>query len=438
MSIQRKKFSQSSKVFAFGIPAGANPAAVKRAFEKFGEVGDVSQPPGKSFAFIVMDYPESARRVVAEMQDSIVCGARVSVRLAAARDALWVGGLPDHFDNDHLKETMELFGPVESAIVACTSRGLQKGYGHVIFAGRKGAELALQAAKEGCLVTEPGLVPLRLARLDPVDVERGFSRRSGHYAGVNAAKPVGFKIKSGSPMHKLASKFLPLYKQYEVDKAKLKASLLDAERKIRDINVKCHHEMQERFKRQRFEAEQQQRVAFEREAEQKRLAFEREREAEQQQQQQQRQLAFEQHQQRFSAPPPPSPIIGSVRASGYHPSHTDHPSNRGGGFGGGFSGRGGGSGPCERHPDHRGGAQPQHRNNHHHHRQHQHQHQHQHQQDHYQHQQHQQERKAPWEQQQTEGRPRGWELGPQPPPLHHRQQRQHQQRNHHQQQQPRF
>jgi len=259
----RSKFTSASRLFLYGLGKSTTSEDLISVFSPYGEVSDLYVPEGKSFAIVPMDLPENARRAMEELQGSSLKGCTLNIRIATSKCALWVGDIPRSFDNQSLKEALQPFGDLESAVVASDQRGNSMGYAHVIYRSKNHADRALKAMEDCLVVAGPALRPLHGKKLQYPDMTVGCPRRPMRPGEVRPLQ--SGVIAPGSWEHQLAVKWAELRNQYIAEKAALKKVFEMKEMELEAINKDV-------IRRQR-DSEATLRVAQERQSE---LAKERE------------------------------------------------------------------------------------------------------------------------------------------------------------------
>ena len=79
--------AQSRSVFVGNVPAGATAEALRGAFARAGPVSDARVIEGKGFGFVDFETHEAAGKAVAELHESALCGAVISVGWASSAPA---------------------------------------------------------------------------------------------------------------------------------------------------------------------------------------------------------------------------------------------------------------------------------------------------------------------------------------------------------------
>ncbi|XP_037316420.2 heterogeneous nuclear ribonucleoprotein A0-like [Pungitius pungitius] len=139
------------KLFVGGLNVETTEDGVRKYFEQFGILNDcvvvMNQQLGRSrcFGFITYSTPQEADAAMAA-NPHVVEGHDVELKRAIAREdannpdilanvkKIFVGGVKDHIEADHLTEYFSQFGVVEKAeIISDKQTGRKRGFGFVFF-----------------------------------------------------------------------------------------------------------------------------------------------------------------------------------------------------------------------------------------------------------------------------------------------------------------
>uniref|UniRef100_A0AAQ4RFX5 RRM domain-containing protein n=1 Tax=Gasterosteus aculeatus aculeatus TaxID=481459 RepID=A0AAQ4RFX5_GASAC len=139
------------KLFVGGLNVETTEDGVRKYFEQFGTLNDcvvvMNQQLGRSrcFGFITYSTPQEADAAMAA-NPHVVEGHDVELKRAIAREdannpdilanvkKIFVGGVKDHIEAEHLTEYFSQFGVVEKAeIISDKQTGRKRGFGFVFF-----------------------------------------------------------------------------------------------------------------------------------------------------------------------------------------------------------------------------------------------------------------------------------------------------------------
>lgn len=143
--------SKLCKLFVGGLNVQTNNDGLREYFQQYGALTDcvvvMNQNLGRSrcFGFITYATPEEADAAMA-VKPHVVDGNTVELKRAIAREdtnnpdihanvkKIFVGGVKDHIESDHLTQYFSQFGAVEKAeIISDKLTGRKRGFGFVYF-----------------------------------------------------------------------------------------------------------------------------------------------------------------------------------------------------------------------------------------------------------------------------------------------------------------
>ncbi|XP_072292584.1 heterogeneous nuclear ribonucleoprotein A0-like [Eucyclogobius newberryi] len=143
--------SKLCKLFVGGLNVQTDNKGLREYFQQYGNLTDcvvvMNQNLGRSrcFGFITFSTPEEADVAMA-VKPHVVDGNTVELKRAIAREdtnnpdihanvkKIFVGGLKDHIESDHMTQYFSQFGTVEKAeIISDKQTGKKRGFGFVYF-----------------------------------------------------------------------------------------------------------------------------------------------------------------------------------------------------------------------------------------------------------------------------------------------------------------
>ncbi|CAL9707118.1 unnamed protein product [Knipowitschia caucasica] len=143
--------SKLCKLFVGGLNVQTDNSGLREYFQQYGNLTDcvvvMNQNLGRSrcFGFITFSTPEEADAVMA-VKPHVVDGNTVELKRAIAREdtnnpdihanvkKIFVGGLKDHIESEHMTQYFSQYGMVEKAeIISDKQTGKKRGFGFVYF-----------------------------------------------------------------------------------------------------------------------------------------------------------------------------------------------------------------------------------------------------------------------------------------------------------------
>uniref|UniRef100_A0AAY4D4G7 RRM domain-containing protein n=1 Tax=Denticeps clupeoides TaxID=299321 RepID=A0AAY4D4G7_9TELE len=153
--------NQLCKLFVGGLNVQTTSEGLRKHFEQYGELTDCvvvqNQPLKRSrcFGFVTYSTPEEADAAMAA-RPHVLDGNNVELKRAVAREdagkpealakvkKIFVGGLKDDIESEHLHECFSQFGVIEKAeVITDKDTGKKRGFGFVHFDDHDSADKAV-------------------------------------------------------------------------------------------------------------------------------------------------------------------------------------------------------------------------------------------------------------------------------------------------------
>lgn len=174
---EERKFTGRCRLFVGNLPQNITEDALKKLFEKYGQVSEVFLGKNNAFAFIKMDTRQHAEAARDGLDFHNYENRTLRVRLAAHAAAIRVKNLSPNVSNELLEYAFSYFGDVERAIVIVDDRGRSTGEGIVEFARKSAAQAALKRCSQECFMLTAIPTPVDVEPFEQKDEDEGLTEK---------------------------------------------------------------------------------------------------------------------------------------------------------------------------------------------------------------------------------------------------------------------
>lgn len=247
-----KKFSSDCRLYVGGIPKDTTVGNIEELFTPFGEVSDIYVSTGtdkqSAFALLRMDSFEHMEQARRRLNRSTYKGRKLFVHASRKPCAIRVKNLNGSVTSELLRQSFEVFGEVERAIVTMTANDDSSGEGIVTFSTHSSAQTALRYCSEECFFLTASFQPVICELFNGTEEKVAFSEADidTNTSFYLQERSVGARFAESPAQHEYGRQYKQLFAAFEYKKNQLqeefKLALYNLHREIKLIQ--CSNELE--------------------------------------------------------------------------------------------------------------------------------------------------------------------------------------------------